>query len=108
MKRIFALFICGLGISNLSLAGQLTSTVKELRTFPEKQSVASARNHVVFNLDTPFSGGCDWVYLAPTDKTSISLLLAAKLAKAPVKVTYSNEPSPWHAPTCTVVEISMP
>ncbi len=55
----------------------------------------------------PLESGCSLLYVAPEDTTSISLLLAAKMAQKTITVTYNTSPAPWgHVPTCTVVEVS--
>lgn len=88
-------------------SAQVSGLVTSYRTFPEAQSVATARNHVVFDLDKSLSSACDSVYLPPESTTSISLVLAAKMAKLPIKLTFTEEGSPWHARTCTAVEVSL-
>ncbi len=104
----YILLVLALLLSNISLALTASGTVKDYRTFPAAQSVATARNHVVFDLSTSLESGCDLLYVTPEDTTSISLLLAAKMSKESVTVTYNTTPAPWgHAPTCTALEISV-
>jgi len=106
MKYIFLVSI--LFMSNFSYAITVTNKkVTSYRTFPEAQSVVSARNHVVFNVESGLSENCDAVYLPPTSTPSISMVLAAKMAGLPVKLVYTEEASPWHSRTCTVVEVSL-
>ncbi len=95
-------------LSGNSMASEITSNIKSLRTFPVAQPIVAARQHVIFNLDAAFESGCDWVYVAPGDTATISLLLAAKLASTPIKLSYNSTASPWHIGTCTAVEVSLP
>ena len=103
----YFLFFVFLSISIPAVALKATGNVKDYRTFPNAQAVAAARNHVVFDLDTPLDGGCDLLFLTPEDKASMSLVLAAKMAKTKLTVTYNTTPAPWsHAATCTALEVS--
>ena len=103
----YTLFALALFFSNTSFAITVVSKVTSYRTFPEAQSVVAARNHVVFDVEAGLSENCDAVYLPPTSVPSISMVLAAKMANVPIKLVYTETPSPWHARTCTVVEVSL-
>ncbi len=103
----YVVLILALAISNFASALTVTGKVSAFRTFPKAQSVAAARNHVVFSLDTALSSGCTLLYVAPEDKTSIAVLLAAKFSNTDVTVTYNTESSPWHGPTCNALEVSV-
>lgn len=105
MKYIFGLLL--LSVTGIVQSAQISGHITSYRTFPEAQSVAAARNHVVFDIDKSLSPACDAVYLPPESTTSISLVLAAKMANLPIKLTYTEEGSPWHARTCAAVEVSL-
>ena len=84
-------------------------TIAALRIYPLLQSTSSGQDVSMFQL-SPGSGlgnGCQWLWIAATDKNTLAVLLMTKQSGATVTIVYDNTViSPWGDSTvCALVQM---
>ncbi len=84
------------------------TSIANIRTYTDNQQTVGARSHTVFTITSPLTAGCTCLYLKPTDKDSLSLLLMAKAQNSKVLVGYEESlRSPFNNTACAAVHIEL-
>jgi hypothetical protein len=108
MKRVLIL-ISVLGAISTSYASQFSAggTISALRNHTLFYPISTLQGVSILQLSSAFANGCSWVFIGASDKTALSVALAAKAAGSSVTITYDNSiTSPWgDTSTCAVVAI---
>jgi hypothetical protein len=69
----------------------VTGKISKVRTISDFHSKVSARQEVMFMIDTGHASGCTWLGIGKENDTFVSFILSAKAANQLVKVWYYSD-----------------